>query len=240
MADSLLCSVIWRSSDRDGCSSGFGADLRVLPEDAEASFLALCLQGALEREAGDWSTGVICLSSITSLSLLSLPFSSRLCPFRLSLSLLSLLHTTPSEELFFKMPLICTAFWELLSDAGFRWDDEVSSEEEPQSCEELSPERRTSRASDWWTHPAVGQRGEAPDEDEEAQQALSEAKSGRKLVNVSERRYHRSYSHKINNSLSIYNINGRFASANLHYCKDHDSNVQYFYLINNFYSKLAI
>ncbi len=144
MADSLLCSVIWRSSDRHGCSSGFGADLSVLPEDAEASILALCLQGALERGAGGWSTGDIRLSSITSLSLLSLSFCSRLCPFRLSLSLLSLLHTTPSEELFFKMPLICTAFWELLSDAGFRWDDEMSSEEEPQSCEELRPERRTS------------------------------------------------------------------------------------------------
>lgn len=144
MADSLLCSVIWRSSDRDGHSSGFGADLRVLPEDVVASFLALCLQGALERQSGDGSTVDICLSSVTSLSLLSPPFFSRPCPFRSSLSLVPLLQTTPSEELFFKMPLICTAFWELLSAVGFRWGDEVSSEEEPHSCEELSPERRTS------------------------------------------------------------------------------------------------
>lgn len=68
MSESLLCSVVWRSSDRDGHSSGFGADLRVLPC---SSFLPLCLQGALERRVGDGPAADICLSSFTSLSLLS-------------------------------------------------------------------------------------------------------------------------------------------------------------------------
>lgn len=141
MSESLLCSVVWRSSDRDGHSSGFGADLRVLPC---SSFLPLCLQGALERRVGDGPAADICLSSFTSLSLLSPPFFSRPCPFRSSLSLVPLLHTTPSEELFFKMPLICTAFWELLPAVSFRWGDEGSSSEERLSCEELGPERHTS------------------------------------------------------------------------------------------------
>jgi len=142
MSDSLLCSVIWRSSEWDGHSSGFDADLRVLPC---SSFLPLCLQGTLEGQTGDRPTADICLSSFTSLSLLSPPFFSRPCPFRsLSRSLVPLLHTTPSEVLFFKMPLICTEFWELLPAVGFRWGDEVSSEEEPLSCEELGLERHTS------------------------------------------------------------------------------------------------
>lgn len=84
-----------------------------------ASFLVLCLQGAVDLGAGEYSPAVISESSS-----LRCPFCTGVCPVGMLLDLAPPLTSTSSGMVFFRMPLTCTAV------LG--------------SCLDCEPERRTS------------------------------------------------------------------------------------------------
>lgn len=102
----VLCGV-------DRQSSVMETGLRDLWDEAPTSFLTLCLQGAVDRGAGEYSPAVT--SVILSLRC---PFCSSFCPVSMMVLLASPLKSPSSELVFFRMPLTCTAGFGVWSSAS--------------------------------------------------------------------------------------------------------------------------
>lgn len=97
----------------DRHSSAMEAGLGDLWEDTVASFFTLCLQGAVERGAGEYSPAVT--SAIFSRRC---PFCTSVCPAGMLLDLAPPLRSPSSVLVFFRMPLTCTAAFGLRSSVG--------------------------------------------------------------------------------------------------------------------------